>query len=381
MIVVTLLLLNNSRQKTASAGGVYVLLLGGLALNAEHLFALLWVGFACVLLIAWLSGRKNQSTEQRRALVFWLVVLAATAVLSAVQGGFVTEFIRNQVAILSGTTAAQTNYHGFGLRWPPAIPTAHFSDLGLFNPPQLLVLLLEFGPVLLLAPPATWYAVRRWQRGDWLTAALGAAAWLNLLFVLFFRYGLDRSITRMPATALWLWLLLSIPSMWFLYKKSRRVVRAAITTGYLVTVFAGMVIFSIQLISIPQPQLTYFINGLDARFASAYWNRLPDNAQVLDSEPSRAVTLFGRAVRASSDVYDPYPEWGALIAYPDPEQVVSQGYDFVYIDPGWWKRMPAELQEAYQQPPIVLLDEAASGEDFRRLYDLRGLDTAAQPPP
>jgi hypothetical protein len=375
MIVITLLLLSSSRKTGVLPGSVYVLLLAGLALNAEHLFALLWAGFALILLLAWIRGRRVHQIKPQD-LGFWVLILGASALVSALQGGFVTEFLRSQVAALTGTTAAQTNYHGFALRWPPAIPTAHFSDLGLFNPAQLLVMLLEFGPVFLLVPPATWYAWRRWQRGDWMAAALGAAAWLNLLFVLFIRYGLDRSITRMPATALWLWLLLGIPPLWFYYQKSRRGVRAVIQAGYLVTVFAGLVIFSIQLIAIPRPQLTYFINGLDARIASQFWNRLPEGAQVLDGDPSRAVTLFGRSVRASSDVYDPYPEWEALIAYPDPEQVIGQGYDFVYMDEIWWKRLPPELQAAYQQHPTVVLGEASAGQEFRRLYDLRSLKPA-----
>jgi hypothetical protein len=379
MTVILLLLLGRFSYRSLLAGITILFLIGSLALSAEHIFALLWLGLALVLVYQLVVYHKNRSPDKAHQLIFWSLVLVASAILSVLQGGFITEFVRSLIAGLQGANATQTNYHGFSLRWPPAIPTAHFADLHIFNLRQLLVLLAELGPLLLLAPLGSWYAWKRTRQRDWLSGALGIAALASILFTLFVRYGLDRSSTRLPATSLWLWLLLAIPPLWFVYRKGRPAVQRLIQVGYGLAIFGGLVIFAIQLIAIPSPQLTYFINGMDARMSSLYWDMLPKGAQILDDTAYRSVTIFGRPTRAYSDIYDPYPDWEALIAAPDPFQAAREGYDFVYMDAKWWKKLPAEIQRTYQQEPVVLLQELTNDQDFRRLYDIRGLLNS--PPP
>ncbi|HEX9090163.1 MAG TPA: hypothetical protein VF831_01675, partial [Anaerolineales bacterium] len=103
-----------------------------------------------------------------------------------------------------------------------------------------------------------------------------------------------------------------------------------------------------------------------------YWNRLEPGAQVLDSEPERAVLLFGRASFAAQDVYKRSPVWEALIANPDPTRVASAGYSYVYMDDQWWSRLSPQVQAAYAQPCVQQLAEMMfPGNSFRRLLSVQ----------
>ena len=331
---------------------VIALLFANLALSAEHLFAVLWGSMALVIFLAWGLARRDAARRQRRslfpthALLDWGAILGISLLLSLVQGGFITETMRNLLAEMQGVTAAAgaSNAYGFGLRWPPAVYSAHLGVLSLFQPGQLITLLFEIGPAFLLAPLVTVYSWRAFRRGAWLPAGLGVSAALSFLFPVFFQYGVDRSITRMTGTAMWLWLILCIPFLiWQVSVTWQSKVKAAhhfgkilIGLGYFVSVFGAGIIFAIQLTTLPAPQTSYFLDGLDSTFARQYWNRLEPGALVLDSIPERGVSVFGRSTHAHVSIYAPLPDWEALIANPDPMEVARAGYRYIYLDERWW---------------------------------------------
>ncbi len=334
MTVVLLLLLDRTPRQTGLAVVCLGLLFASLALSAEHIFAILWASLAAILVVQFSRTSRHRTPSARQSLLLWTGTLGIAALLGALQGGFISETLRDLLARVSGTSAGVVNAYGFALRWPPGVPTGHLSDLMLFEPAGLLVMLLEFGPALLLAPLATVYTWKRLRSGDWLSGALGLAAILSLVFTLFVRYGVDRSSTRLPATALWLWLLLGFPPLWFAFRKARPAFQGAIVLWYGVAVFGGLIILSVQMLAAPLPQTTYFMTALDAQMSQDYWNKLPPGAQVLDRSAARGVTVSGRASRAFVDIYTPYPDWEQLVSNPIPEQVVAAGYDFVYFDRG-----------------------------------------------
>ncbi|HEX7974236.1 MAG TPA: hypothetical protein VF498_07495, partial [Anaerolineales bacterium] len=372
--VLLLLLLVGRRRFSLPAALVVGLILASLALSAEHLFVFLWGGIVLAGLGYILLSRRQRRPVDGQLILAWGVVLLVSGVLSVVQGAYLTEAARNLLLRLQGGSTSPGPYNNFGftLRWPPALISGHLGELSFLNPKQVIVLLAELGPVLLLAPLATLYAWKRLQRRDWLFAGLGLAALFNFLMPTLFDFAVEHSITRMPATAEWLWLLLAFPFLWRVFKQGTRKARFWLELGYGVTAFGGIVIFAVQLTAILAPQLTTFINSTDAQMSREYWDRLPVGAQVFDPSASRSVSLFGRASGGFLDVYTPKPEWEALVSNPDPIAVAQAGYSFMYVDRNWWKVLKPAQQEAIQQPCVhMFAEQTPSDEDFRWLLDIR----------
>jgi hypothetical protein len=372
LTVFLLLMLASDRGSGLLRGAVLTLILASLALSAEHLFVFLALGLALAIGIGFFSRRNVKPEDGRTFVVFWGGVLVASALLAAFQGGFLTEAVRQTLSAVPGPGAGSTyNVHPFEPRWPPALPSAHFAELSLLDAGQAVALLAELGPVLLLAPIVTWLSWRHARRGRAMRAALGLAALLAFTFALLVRYGVDRSSTRLPGTALWLWLILGIPAVWI---RGRGRGRSGATLAGLAGVasLAGVVILAIQLTAIPRPQFTHFIDDVDTRMTARYWNALPEGAQVLDRLPYRSVTIFGRPSRSFSGIYDSLPEWRGLVAEPVADRVAAAGYGFVYVDPDWWHSMAPSVRESYRLPCVRLVkDLSLDNIEFRRLYDVR----------
>ena len=367
VIVLLLLLLRPRRKPRLVSLLAWCLLFSALALAAEHWFAFLWLGIALALGITLLRQRKF-SRQMRQ----WALILGLSAALSLIQGGFITETARGLLTRLLGLPSQSYHAFGFSLRWPPALPSAHLGSLSILNPGQLLALLAELGPALLALILLARGLPRGLRRGDWLWCGLALSAFLFLVFPLFFQYGVDRSITRFPATALWTALLLAIPILWRSVPRWGWLKRAALGMGYMALITGGVVILVTQLYSLPVEQYTYFIDDLDAEVSQAYWNALPAEAQVLDRVPERSVAVFGRITRAYSGIYIPLPEWEGLVADPDPQKLTQAGYDFIYFDSRWWNQLTQEQQARLEAPCVDVMDElrASDSPDYRVLMDL-----------
>jgi hypothetical protein len=152
----------------------------------------------------------------------------------------------------------------------------------------------------------------------------------------------------------------------------KTITRLSMVVGYVMIILAGIVIFRTQLFSISNTEYTYFIDRLDAGYAADYWNKLPSGAQVLDRIPERSVTIFGRITRAYSDIYEPLPDWEALIADPDPKMIADAGYAYVYMDNTWWDSLTTEQQAIFQQPCIDIIEERKQNEsgNYRLLVNV-----------
>ncbi len=377
LTVLLLLLLSQTVPsiKRPAALVVYTLIFASLALSAEHLFALWWGATVLVLLARFIfrsSHRLRLAPPGRDELLGWVFILGFSALLSVVQGGYITETVRALAARLGGGLTSTSNVYGFALRWPPAILNSHLGELSPFNPRQLLVLLLELGPVLLLAPLATRWAWKSARMGESWQASLGLAALLSLLFTLFIEYGVDRSSNRFTGTALWIWMVLAFPALAFYFRTFRPFWKAVTGLGYGATVLSGVVIFAIQITSAPAPVPTYFIAPMDLTFTRQFWNQLEPGAQVMDNIPERAATIFGRSDTARSEIYVPLPAWQELVNAPDPYHLRAYGFSYAYIDKKYWDGLASGYRQSMLDPCVKLVhEETDSSGDYRKLLDLR----------
>ena len=372
-MTVLLLLLLLPRRRFSTAGLIiWSLLFSTLALSAEHLFAVIWIGIALVASIALIFQKKLFQSFPKDILLQWLIILSLSALLSLVQGGFISETVRNLIASISGTTSQSYNARGFAIRWPPALLSAHLGSLSILNPGQLVALLSELGLTLLLVPVIFIRFNKELRQKDWFLPGLSISVVLSLVFPLFFQYEVDRSITRMPATALWTSLVLGFPILWLVFPHMKTILRLGLVVGYIMIILGGAVIFRSQLYSIKHEEFSYYIDALDASYTTDYWNKLPEGTQVLDRIPERSVTIFGRISRANSGIYDPLPGWEALISDPVPKLITNSGYDYVYMDRVWWDNLTPAQQANFQQPCIDIVDEREqnNGSDYRLLVNV-----------
>ncbi len=367
---VLVLLLARQRMSRAQAllcAGV----LASLALTAETVFVILWGAMLLSLLAGMIYSRGRSEASARESALVWMLLPAL--LLALAQGGVISELFRSLVGRLAGGPAVGFyGFQGFSLRWPPALISVHFGSLSIFDLPQLVVALAELGPIPLLFPWVTVLAWKRFRKGDWLTAAFGVGALLAFLAPLVLHYQVERDTTRITATAMTFWLLLGAPMLWKAINRSGPLTQTVIALAYGVTILSGLTLFAIELTAIPQPVQSYFVQGQDARLSSRYWDRLEPQAQVYDRIPFRAVTLFGRPVRAHLSMYVPLPEWQALRENPDPAGMAAAGFDYVYMDEEWWWRLVPEERDAFQQPCVREVDGLIDGNGvFRRLLDVR----------
>jgi hypothetical protein len=372
MTVLLLLLLLPHKRFTPAGLIIWSLLFSSLALSAEHFFAVIWIGIALAGSIALMFHKKLFISFPKDILLQWGIILSLSALLSLVQGGFISETARNLIASISGITTLSYNARGFSVRWPPGLLSAHLGNLSILNPGQLVVLLVELGLALLLVPVIFIRFTKELRHKDWFSSGLSISVVLSLVFPLFFKYEVDRSITRMPATALWTCLVLGFPILWMAFPHLKGITRLILAMGYMMIILGGLVIFRSQLVSIPYQELSYYINDLDASYTADYWDKLPEDSQVLDRIPERSVTIFGHIARTNSGIYQHLPDWEALIADPVPVKIANAGFDYVYMDKVWWDRLTPTQKAKFQQPCIDIIDEREQndGTDYRLLISV-----------
>jgi hypothetical protein len=347
------------------------LLLASLALSAEHVYAAIFAGFFIIFIASAVRSIVRKAHLRLDSFSAWGIPLAISAIPAIFQGGYITGGFMSILAKLTGNNypMVTTDFQGFSLRWPPAVPSGHFGPLSLFDPGQIVIMLAEAGPALLLLPVIIIYWLGRRNKIQRLSQGLVAGAVLSLAFPVFFRYGLDFDITRLVGSALWISYALAFPVIWLWLKNAQHGYRLIAGIGYGVAVYAGLVMLAIELVAIPISQTTYYLRYTESDISREYWNQLEPNAQILDSIPMRAVLLFGRASLAANDVYKRLPEWEQLITDPDPINIAEHGYSYVYMDKNWWQNISPNIQTAFSLPCVQLVTQIKlPGNDFRNLY-------------
>jgi hypothetical protein len=193
-----------------------------------------------------------------------------------------------------------------------------------------------------------------------------------MILPLFLHYRVERDTTRISATGLTIWLLLGIPWLWRAWPQLRSWLRNLIFLTLAAGSLSGVALFAIELSAIAEPQQSYFVGGMDARISREYWDSLPDEAQVFDPQPYRAVTLFGRPVRTHQSLRQPLHEFEALLEDFTPSAAAEYGFDYLYFDELWWWRLEPFQRDEFARTCVILLDERTDDlGGFRRLYDIQ----------
>ena len=299
MVPLLMLLLVRRRWDTFS-GLIFAAVFASLALTAETVFILLFVGIAAAFLIAIWQRSGGLNRRQWVVLAAWTLISAA--LLAAVVGGVFTEIIRST---LNPGISAGVGFDAFTFNWPPAQPSVHFGAMSFFDPDHLVLILVELGAVILLAPSVTVWSWRRLKRGDWFSGGMGITALLAFCIPLVFHYAILRDTVRITETALRIWFVLGFPIIWAIIRDSKNSIRALAGVWFGILTLGGVVMLSISMISIPNPVQSYYLGGQDARLSRAHWDQLEEDAQILDRFPFRSVTLFGRAAYAHQGFREP----------------------------------------------------------------------------
>lgn len=282
--------------------------------------------------------------------------------------------VAHLTSIISISAAPAYDFLGFSFRWPPAILSSHLGALSIFSPVQLIVAIFELGPVILFTPWITRWAWRRANAGDWVLGVLATAAWIGLLIPLFLQYQADRDISRLSWQALLTWTILLTFVVADQAFQWRAWIRQAAVGGLTLMAFGGLVIAGTQFSAASTTRLGDGYNELDAAIAAQIWSRVPEDAKVFGPMGSTTVLtghLSGQLLSEppAGDI------WHALMGVPTLENLLTNGYDFAYIDSRVWDDLTPEIQAAsgLDADCVVTFAEVwdNSRVNFRRMLDLR----------
>jgi hypothetical protein len=271
-------------------------------------------------------------------------------------------------------------YHTFqfSLFWPPALLSTHLGNLSLTDPYQLLVALVEIGPVILLLPLAIVWGIKAYRFGRWYEAANALASFgsLGLSFVELSGAAGSTALTRAQSMIVGLCSFQANTGLWLRARHRSEKIKVWVGILFLVMMVGGMVIFGIEMIATPEKVYSDFLNTLDAHMTQDYWDKLPEDAMIFDPVPYRAPVVFGRTNMSSYDYFDLKPEWVALLDNPDAVTLHAAGYDYAYIGRDYWDNLSIEKQATLQAECVVVVKEYEQvfPPDFRRLLDLSGCE-------
>ncbi|MCC6146923.1 MAG: hypothetical protein IT308_05085 [Anaerolineaceae bacterium] len=348
-------------------------LLAALALSNEFSYA--GIAFGFILVTAFYAIRRR-TRKLPNYLKNWLAAVVLAGLVVVVQGGVLTGVFTDQLAkLLPGEVSPASYFSGqFALQWPPALLSSHLGWLSFGNPYQILTALFEIGPIIVLLPLsfAAWF--KSYRYGRWFETAATAYV-VSTVVLAFFQYSgpagptaLTRVQTGLVALAkgsvIWLWL-------WARHRSELTKLLSALLI--FIYIFGGLMIFGVQLLAGPKPVLSTFISELDAKMQAQHWNRLEAGALVFDPIVYRAPTIFGRYTNSSLTWYASKPEFDQLVEAPDPATLRAAGFDYAYLDSGYWDQIGPRYQELFSNSCPRLVDEVTAKRtpEFRRLYDIR----------
>jgi len=343
-------------------------------LVSEVAFTTLAVG---LVLIALIYAIQHKSLRLPASLWHWFWVVFAAGVISLFQGGVITGVVASKLGEILHPAEATASYFtgGFSLLWPPAVLSSHLGFLQITDPYQLLAILFEVGPTIILLPLVAVWAVKTYKWGRWFEAAVFVYAFLSCM-LFFVRYdgsagptALTRAQNFTGLTVTW-----AVPLLWLWGRKRSETVRVLIAALLLVTVHGGLVVFGTGLTAAREPLVSTFMGDLDARVLDAYWDELPEDTLIFDPSPSRAPTVFARYTDSHLTWYIQKPAWQELQAAPEPHALHQAGFDYVYVDHKYLSALSQMDREVFLDECMVLVieEKAKHGEDFRQLWNIGG---------
>ena len=301
LIFLLILLLTYKRWKNWGVIVFYALLLASLELTNEVTYAMFLLGFL-LLLVAFTI--KNRTIKIPSELSFVVIAIILSGVLTLIQGGVISGVFQGLITHTPNVAGEGSSFHNvsFFFSFPPGFVDAHLGYLSFFNPIQLLVLLFEIGPMLILVVPTILWGYKALKAERWMEAALVGMVIISfgLSFILMsFKSSSVGALSRAQNTFLFIVRIFAVPIflLWLSQKNSTRKIMVAVLI--FITLFGGLSIFSLELLAIQKPILSTYIEPLDARIMKEYWNKLDPSSMILDPEPIRDAVLFGRPTNAA----------------------------------------------------------------------------------
>jgi hypothetical protein len=185
--------------------------------------------------------------------------------------------------------------------------------------------------------------------------------------------GINTAVNRVQNDFLEVSLLFAVPVLFYWLRDRSQVMKIKVGLLAFLALFGGMVVLGTELSGIQEPELGLFITEMDVRMMDKYWNKLEEDATVLDPNIPRSITLFARSGNSSVDFYEPTQEWENLIYDPDPQVMAQAGYDYLYYDREYWKTLTPKEQNLLTSSCITIMNEESEWTgDFRVLLDIRG---------
>ncbi len=374
-VLVFLIWLLAEKLKHPLGVGILTILMSMLALTWESTYALLAASIGLVVLSVLIRKKNPFKTEQRWLL--YSLLLSAPVVL--IQGGVLSQFSNIFINIFHKETIFIPGSQETGLfSLNPALLyySTHFGPLYLNNLWTVFIILIEFGPVIFLAP-IIFRKIR--SKNDDLrqtNQVIGMSAILGLIIPLIFYFDpAPRDISRFTqyGTALLNlgFILLIFDGSW-LEKSWGSAIKFFLTAMCMIS---GLVLAASQISAISSPILAEGIDGFDARVMQETWDKLENDAFVFDpgSRSWRATMLTGRYTRASI-FHDPLPEWEEMRAAPNIDRLLELGYRYIYIDELWWRFLEEKYKPQFKQACVreIAFVEETSEDKSRRLLDLTG---------
>ena len=374
-IVPILLILIHNRGRNWLAWVVTAIFLASFALTSEILFVYYAFG---IVLVAVIYAIAHKTIRLPQKLWAWLITMLAAGLISLLQGGVITGTFFSTILGDLGIDLATPSYNAFSfyLTWPPKLVSQHLGILALTNPSQLLVALLEIGPIIFVLPLVViWgikaYRAQRWFEAGWIFATL---AGLVLVFVQYSGTGGIVPFDKWQSSIINLCKLYAVPLVWLWAKDRAEILKPVLSTIFMATILGGIVIFSLEIIAVPKPTYSYYLTSLDARAEHDFWNKLPQGALIFDPDPYRSPVIFGRPTDSSISWYQNTPGWQKLFNAPNPVDLRAAGFSYVYLDLNYWDQIGPSYDQMLQSACVHLVKEYTQdtpSNDFRRLLDIR----------
>ena len=325
-----------------------------------------WGGITVLYLI------QHRTWKLPARLWHWWAVIGLGTGLGFLQGGALMDIVTGWAREFLGQQVASYQTVGFVVSFNPALVSTHLGVLQLTNLAQLVVAMLEIGPIFLALPLLAVWGLKAYRAERWYEAVLIFSTFLSLatVFVQFSGSTGVRNTTRLY-DFVGLCALYAVPLGWVWASHRSETLKLTAALVFAVIALGGVVIFGSVLSASHRPTYSYFLTDLDARIYDQYWDQLEPGSLVFDPEPERGTTLFARFTNAAYTWYDFKPEWKALRNAPTPATLRAAGYRYLYLDQRYWRDLSPQSQESLRAPCVKLLVETEDSNGFRRLFDLK----------
>jgi len=372
LIIILLLWVLSEKMASTKVIPILVIHMAHLALTYESTYGLLLLALAFFSLLFLFKKSINKQVDFRNL----LIAAGISFPFSILQGGTLFSIAQS---ILKQTSGPAIIIHSasesvFSLEWPPTIFSAHFGGLSVFSLPQLLVGILEIGPIILFTPWLTRWAIKEFKNGKWMAAVLMVSAWVGFVLSLVVSYNLsERDITRFTKHALVIWLLFLIFFLITSWNNFHKWEKCLIIVSLVIMCFGGVVNGFIQLPALVNPVFSMGLDELDSEISTQEWGKISQDNLIFDTSSNtwRASALTG--VLTVAEIYrDPIPIWNELTKYPSVEGFKKNGYRYVYYDQIWWRSLTDAQKSAMSNKCIETVAESSldEGFKFRTLIDL-----------